>query len=160
MIFRAVRPTAAPLTLEVSPISSKGARYWHLLGNPIHISLQKVRGIVGGLISYKGNNYAKSTLNLMSSQGENCFPHCPHFPAKIADFGLKYFILKENAKKQHFRKYSVLFWKNLAPLINLSLAPTSVKIHQHQGLVISIARKHNPRVQECDACGVSPARPF
>jgi hypothetical protein len=34
----------------------------------------------------------------MGSQGKNCFPSCPHFPAKIAAFGLKYCILKENAK--------------------------------------------------------------
>jgi hypothetical protein len=33
----------------------------------------------------------------MGSQGENCFPNCPHFAAKIADFDLNYCILKENA---------------------------------------------------------------
>ena len=39
----------------------------------------------------------------MISQGGNCLPNCPHFPATIADFGLNFYILKKNAKK-HCRK--------------------------------------------------------
>jgi hypothetical protein len=31
-------------------------------------------------------------------KGKISSPNCPYFPAKIADFGLNYRILKENAK--------------------------------------------------------------
>jgi hypothetical protein len=58
--------------------------------------------------------------------------------------------------KTGYMKYFLIFQENLALLINLSLPPPNVEIYRCQGLVISIAGEHNPRVQECDACGASP----
>ena len=56
-------------------------------------------------------------------KGEIASPNCPHFPGRIADFGLKYRILKGNTKNRTSGRSPYSLRKFFPPWLILMLPP-------------------------------------